>query len=173
MATIDWNALKAQAASEGYVSEILVGTYRVQIASTKIGKTQKGDPSIGVRLQVIEGPDQNKSVWDNLNLTLQAPKGLGLFFRKLGEYGVPESIFATGGDLTIVAGAFPVGATGTVVLSTHKWKEKDQQDVDSFTLDGVAGVVGIPVPQASQTVPQTPVQQFPVQVPGAPTAPGF
>jgi hypothetical protein len=148
MASLDWSALQAQAAAEGYVSEILPdGPYTVKVASTKVGKTKAGDPSLGIRLVVVGGPHDGKSVWDNLNLTISKPGGLGMFFRKIKEYGVPQSIFATGGDITVIAAAVPIGAVAAVTLAQHEWNGKAQQDVNGFTILPAGGAAAAPVAQ--------------------------
>ena len=70
------------------------GPGEFRIADTNTGKTQKGDPKVGLRVAVDGGPNDGKSFWINYNFIASNPKGLAFTFRDLASLGATSDVVA-------------------------------------------------------------------------------
>ncbi len=77
--------------------------YRVQVVRTNHGKTTKGDPRIGLWLEITEGPDSGKRWWDNITLFENNPGAAAINFGKLLAMGVDERTIAALNDVAAIA----------------------------------------------------------------------
>lgn len=75
--------------------------YDLAVSGANGGKTQKGDPKIGVQFKVQGGPDDGKTFWTNFNLIAfksdgqPNAQGLAITFRDLAALGAGADVVAT------------------------------------------------------------------------------
>lgn len=164
MSSFDFNALLQQAQAEGFNTEILVGEFDVEVASTSVGASQGGKPQVGVRLKVL-GPDKvGASFWDNLTLSTDNPKAMAVFFRKITTYGVPEEVIKSASSLEQLVAYIPAGKRFKVSLGVREYNGKQYQDVK--TVKAVDGqVAAVPFVQAAPVAPAPAPVAAPVVAP--------
>lgn len=151
MAILDWNTLIEQAKAEGFSNEVIpAGPYEVEVASVKVGNSKGGHPSVGVRLKVIAGPHNNVSLWDNLYVTPDKPKGMAMFLRKAVAYGADLEAFKRGESLEQIANTF-VGRRGIADVTVEPYQGNDTNKIAKFT-PSTSGI-GAFVPSAAPAAP--------------------
>ncbi len=80
------------------------GSYTVKVVKVNHGVTKtKGDPRIGVWLEVLEGADAGSRWWENITLFADNPAAAAVNFGKLLAMGVEESTIEALNDVAAIA----------------------------------------------------------------------
>lgn len=167
MTTVDYTQLYANALAEaGAGSEVVPdGEYAVRVAQVRKGQSKANSkPQVGIRLEILEGPNAGKSTWVNQTFTADNPSAIAVYIRIMKSLGVPDSAIAAGVAPADMADYIVIGSLGVATLGSHAWNDNKYQDIKKFNLTGIPQVVEASVPVVAAT---------PVNVPQASVAPPF
>lgn len=161
------------------------GMYDVEIAEANPVAASTGKPMVKVRLKVLTGPHAGTTIFDQHTLSVDNPKALAMFFRKMSALGLGEQFFATLPShgtpeqiMTPVAQAM-LGRRARVSVTSEPWPkgqtEQRQNRVGMYsaasgqTQGGAPGLPGLPgLPSALPTAPAgLPTAAAPIATPAA------
>lgn len=94
---IDFQDLIASAKDAGFVSEPPPpGKYVLRVNNANSGTTQAGDAKFGIQYEVVDGPEQGKKFWDNVNFIRSNAQNIAISLRTFATLGLDEAYLASG-----------------------------------------------------------------------------
>lgn len=130
MTTIDFSRAIQEAKSASFEA-LPAGDYDVEVTEANATRSSNGKPMIKVRLKVLSGPYQNRSIINNFVFSVENAMALSIFFRHMKCFGLDEAFFGSlgaAGSLEPVAGALN-GRRARVTLGIRQWNGEDRNEV--------------------------------------------
>jgi hypothetical protein len=91
---VNWSALKKQA--NDATRPAPVGEHVVEIKKCSWKLNSSGNPMYSVQANVVEGPAEGKTIFNNFNLTTENSFAMAIFFRHMEALGLGDAFFAAG-----------------------------------------------------------------------------
>jgi hypothetical protein len=185
-----WTTLKKQA--EDATKALPDDWYDVTVVKADAVKAQSsGADMIKMTFKVTSGPHENRLLWTNFVLTPDSQFAMGLWFARLGAFGLDDAFFkgletadaSLESDLNTIATTL-VGRFARVQTNIRQWNGQDRNEIVSYVepqggpLGGTNGpatpMTGIPTSgNVSSAAPNSPpvVPSGPPAVPSTTSAP--
>ena len=176
MSQLNWGELISQAEDTGGGSyePLPDGEYELKVTEASVATTSTGKTMFKITTEVQTGPHARRKVWDNLVVSNENPRALGMFFMKLGALGLTkESSQANNPSNEQIAQAL-VGRPFRGTLTTTEWNGKLRNEfkrympASNISAPASAPVASAPAP-APAPAPQG-VAPAPAPAPAAPVA---
>lgn len=168
MAQMNWNEMKAAAEKDGGFAPHPIGSYRFKVTEANIKPGSTGNPMILARLENIDaGPNQGKTVLNNMAPLKNDGTPNGMFFQQLGALGFPNDhpIWQQIGTMDLAQG---VALIATNILGKEAVCEITHRDHNGIR-DNVKSMKSIASAPAVGGVPAAaPVAAAPAAAPVAP-----
>jgi hypothetical protein len=150
---VNWSALKKQA--NDATRPAPVGEHVVEIKKCSWKLNSSGNPMYSVQANVVEGPAEGKTIFNNFNLTTENSFAMAIFFRHMEALGLGDAFFAAGPSHDQVCQAL-VGRRAVFSVDIRQWQGQDRNNVtDVKPLSGAqataAAMVGVHVLPAVPT----------------------
>ena len=172
--TVDWTSLRKSA--DDATKPAPPGDYVVEIkkADSDVAKTS-GMPKYVVRGTIVDGPSAGKTIFTNINVTLDSAFAMSIFFRNMEAFGLGADYFASGPSHEQVC-ADLVGRRAVWTLDIREYQGTQRNDVKSMAPVGGPMAqspvrAGIPTPGAVNGAMSAPPTPSTPQVPAAPSIP--
>lgn len=182
MSQLNWGELVSQAADSGGTYEPLPnGEYEFKVIEASHTMTQTGKPMFKVTAEVQTGAHMKRRVWDNLVVSKDSDKALGIFFSKMSALGLPKEYFMQSPSNEQIASAL-LGRSFRGQVGQREYAGQLRNEITRYAplASSPAGVpTGVPAPAAAPAPAPAPAvapAPAPAQVPGvtqAPPAPPF
>ena len=88
MSTVNWSDLVKEAGETASYEALPDGDYDLKVIAATATTTQTGKTMFKLTTEVQSGPYAKRRIWDNLTVTTDNPKALGMFFRKMAALGL-------------------------------------------------------------------------------------
>lgn len=177
LTTIDFSRAIQEARSASFEA-LPAGDYDVEVTEANATRSSNGKPMIKVRLKVLSGPYQNRSIINNFVFSIENAMALSIFFRHMKCFGLDEAFFGSlgqAGSLEPVAGAL-TNRRARVTLGIRQWNGEDRNEVTQIKpytgapqmpagQMGGHALVGQAPPLAAAPPMPPPVQPVPAQMP--------
>jgi hypothetical protein len=188
MTQIDWAALASQATtSTGDYTPMPEGDYDLKVIESKLATTQTGKLMYKLTYEVQTGEFARRRVWDNLVVSPENDKAMGIFWSKMRILGLQKDWFeATKPSSEQIAQAV-MGRPIRAHLGLRTWNDNVQNEITRYlaaptqqfsptTAGATVPPVAPPAPAVAPGVatappPPAPVGTAPIQ--GGPPAPPF
>lgn len=154
-----------KAADDAGFTVIPKNDYDLEVATAEAKKTANGKDQIVVRLKVLGGPYDGKSVFNNFVLSPDNANALSFFFRHLAAFGLHRAYFDANPSLAKVAQDL-VGRRARGAVSTREFNGTERNQVDNFRPIGGPHALAQPATAPRDAVPPTPATP-PAPMPGA------
>jgi hypothetical protein len=151
------------------------GDYDFSVVSANVKTSQSGKPMISVKAQVEGGPYDRRYVWDNLVVTKDNPKALGILQGKLNALGfTPEYLKEHNPDLETIAD-YLVNRNFRAKVAQSEYMGKMRNEIKAYIATTPASAVAAAAPAAAPAPPAAPPQAAAgAAIPAPPPAPsGF
>lgn len=172
MTTIDFNKVLQEAKSAS-MEALPIGEYNVEVTKCDAVTSGNGKPMLKCTMKVIDGPHQNRGVFNNFVLSLENATALSIFLRQMKSFGLDENFFAqlgTAGTLDPVAGAL-VGRRARLKLGHRVWQGENRNEVQAvMPYTGAPGAGGVPGPMPGM-MPVSGAMPLPAQAPAPAPSP--
>jgi hypothetical protein len=140
------------------------GDYDLMVVSTEVKTTQTGKPMISLKAQVAGGEHDRRLIWDNLVVSKENPKALGILQGKLNALGfTPQYLKENNPDLEIIADAL-VNRSFRAKVGQSEYQGKLRNELKAYYPSTVAAA-------GSPAAPPMPQQSAGAAVPPPPPAP--
>lgn len=169
MTTIDFKRAMQDAKSASFEA-LPVGDYDIEIVESTALRSSNGKPMIKVQMQVLNGPYQNRRVFNNFVFSPDNAMALSIFFRHMKCLGLDDTFFASLGavnSLDPVSTAL-LNRRARITLGIRQWNGEDRNEVNQIkpytgapAMPGMPG--GPPHPSGGGGVAQPPQQVVVVQ----------
>jgi pyruvate/2-oxoglutarate dehydrogenase complex dihydrolipoamide acyltransferase (E2) component len=174
MSQLNWGELISQAedAGGGSYEPLPDGEYELKVIESSVATTSTGKTMFKITTEVQTGPHAKRRIWDNLVISNESPKALGMFFMKLGVLGLTkESIQANNPSNEQIAQAL-IGRPFRATVGSRVWNGKTQNELVRYLpASNIASPASAPV-AAPAPAPQA-AAPAPAPAPAAPAAPAF
>lgn len=166
MGSASWKQLAATAETGDY-EPIPPGVYDFVVKTAECKETQTGKDMFKISAAVENGPHAGRIVWDNLVVSPENPKAMGMFFMKFAKMGLTASNLFDHEPTNEQICSRLIGARfrGEVVIDTYQGREGNK--IKNYKDASVPDGPGVPPPPATVG----PVPPAPPAVPAAPAAP--
>lgn len=172
MSTLNWAELIKSAGDVSSNYEALPdGEYDLTVVEATAKVTTSGKTMFSLKTQVNGGPYNNRLVWDNLVISPENQKALGIFFAKMGALGIPQDYFMrvptpTNGEIeSVLVGRKFRGTVGSRIYNGNK-----RNEIRRYHSSGQQTNTPVAPQGAVAAAPQTPAAP-PPPPPAAPQAP--
>jgi hypothetical protein len=150
---VNWSALKKQA--DEATKPAPVGEHVVEIKKCSWKLNASGNPMYSVQANIVEGPAEGKTIFNNFNLTVENNFAMAIFFRHMDALGLGDAFFASGPSHDQVCQAL-IGRRAVFSVDVRQWQGQDRNNVtDVKPLSGAqvtaAAMVGVHVQPAVPT----------------------
>ena len=95
MSSINWTDLVKEAGETASYEPLPDGDYELKVIESKATVSQSGKTMFKITTEVQSGPHAKRRVWDNLVISPENNKALGMFFMKMGVLGLNKEYFST------------------------------------------------------------------------------
>jgi hypothetical protein len=194
--TVNWAELINEA-STGAANPVPPGDYDIIVREASHTTTQNGKLMFKVKMQILTGPQLNRTVYNNFVVSPENANALSFFFQHMAIFGMDQNFFlANPSPDTVVANL--LNKQAKIQTDLRDWNGAKQVDVKKIS-PATPGVVqqqpGVPqmapaavmpapaavappvaapvpaaVPEAVPQVPAAPVYEQPIAAPVAPPA---
>jgi hypothetical protein len=164
--------LKQIEGSTGF-SALPQGEYDVEVTQATAGKTGTSKSKITVRYRVLNGPHQNRNIFEDHVISPANPNAMVIFFRKMQALGLGHDYFAQNPPLEKVAKDLH-GVKVRVRLGVRTWNDQERNSILATMPLGGSAVSGPAVPSApapARQMPPMPQAAPPLPPPAPPAAP--
>jgi hypothetical protein len=93
MSSINWTDLIKEAGETATYEPLPDGDYELKVIDAKATTSQSGKTMFKITTEVQNGPYAKRRVWDNLVISPENSKALGMFFMKMGALGLGKEYF--------------------------------------------------------------------------------
>lgn len=173
MSSINWTDLVKEAGETASYEPLPDGDYELKVIESKATVSQSGKTMFKITTEVQSGPHAKRRVWDNLVISPENNKALGMFFMKMGVLGLNKEYFNTNPTNAQIEAALLHrsfrGSIGTRTYNGNRSNEiKNYYPVQAVANDAFAAAAA-PAPVAA---PPAPVAAAPAPAPApAPASP--
>lgn len=184
MSQLNWGELISQAEETGGGSyePLPDGDYELKVIESSVATSSTGKTMFKITTEVQTGPYARRRLWDNLVVSNENPKALGMFFVKLGALGLTkESIQQNNPSNEQIAQALQ-GRPFRATIGTRVWNGKTQNEFKRYMPASAIGTpasapaASAPAPAAAPAPAPAPAPQAAAPAPApapAPAAPAF
>lgn len=162
MTTVDFLRALRDAKSVSFEA-LPAGDYDIQVVESAATRSSNGKPMIKVKFQVLSGPYQNRTVFNNFVFSADNAMAMSIFFRHMKCFGLKDEFFASlgaNGSMDAVA-ANLMDKRARVTLGIRQWQGEDRNEVNQIKpYTGAPAMSPMPTPQTVNV----PAAQPPVQV---------
>lgn len=95
MSSINWTDLVKEAGETASYEPLPDGDYELKVIESKATVSQSGKTMFKITTEVQSGPHAKRRVWDNLVISPENNKALGMFFMKMGVLGLNKEYFSS------------------------------------------------------------------------------
>lgn len=95
MSSVNWSDLVKEAGETASYEPLPDGDYELKVIESKATVSQSGKTMFKITTEVQSGPHAKRRVWDNLVISPENNKALGMFFMKMGVLGLNKEYFNT------------------------------------------------------------------------------
>jgi hypothetical protein len=181
MTQLNWNELlqAADSSGAGNYEPLPDGVYELKVVESEPTMSSTGKVMFKVKTEVQSGPHARRLVWDNIVISPENPKSMGIFFSQMGSLGLGKEFFGQQpSNEQIASGMKDRVFRGQVGKRT--WNGQDRNEINRYmpmTAESVASVPGqvasgAPAPAPAPTAGGAPAPA-PAPTPvGAPVAGG-
>jgi hypothetical protein len=174
MSSINWNDLVKEAGETSNYEPLPDGDYELKVTEAKATTTQTGKTMFKLTTEVISGPHAKRRVWDNLVITTDNPKALGMFFMKMTVLGLGKEYFSTNPTNAQIEAAL-VNRTFRATLGTRTYNGNRSNEIKQYHVirtEGAAGVsAAAPAPAPAPAPAAAPAPSTPFDGPSVAPAP--
>lgn len=169
MTTVDFLRALKDAKSVSFEA-LPAGDYDVEIVESSATRSSNGKPMIKVKFQVLSGPYQNRTVFNNFVFSADNAMAMSIFFRHMKCFGLKDEFFASlgaNGSMDAVA-ANLMNKRARVTLGIRQWQGEDRNEVNQIKpYTGAPAMSPMPTPQTVNVPAAAPPMQVvqPVQQP--------
>lgn len=154
----DWAALVTRAKAVSF-DPVPDGPYHVSVHEAVAKPSSNGKPMITLKLNIEDGPHQNRKLLTQLVLSVENETALAIFFRNLRAFGIDENFLATvpPGQLGPIAQTL-LGRHVNVMVGSREWQGQQRNEVKNFSpyqgvTTGPSFGAGMPMPSTSMLMP--------------------
>lgn len=168
MSQLNWGELVSQAADSGTgtYEPLPDGEYELKVIEASSVLTQTGKPMFKVTTEVQTGAFAKRRVWDNLVVSKDSDKALGIFFGKMAALGLPKEYFLNSPTNEQIASAL-IGRAFRGQLGRREYAGKISNEIKRYApLTAPTG--GVPAGVPAQAAAPAPA---PAPAPAAAPAP--
>jgi hypothetical protein len=127
MSSVNWTDLIKEAGETTSYEPLPDGDYELKVTEAKATVTQTGKTMFKITTEVQSGPHAKRRVWDNLVITTDNPKALGMFFMKMSALGLGKEYFTTNPtNAQIEQALFGRSFRGTLATRTYNGNRSNE-----------------------------------------------
>lgn len=172
MTQIDFNTLFNNTPE---ISAVPAGKYHVVVESAEAVKTKQTDlPMLKLSLSIVGGPQNNRKLFDNINVTSRdenkAPVVQRFFFRKMAAFGLGFQEYLSQNPTMEQLAQAIVGRQAEVTVKIEQWNGEDQSRVSGYAKAGAVSATGPAAPVVAPGSPTGIPAAVPTAAPVFPTA---
>lgn len=159
------------------------GDHIVEITkAVSANASTSGNPMYKVTGRIVEGVAQGKTVFTNINVTLDSAFAMSLFFKRMAALGFDDNYFGAGPSHEQICNDL-VGRRAIWVLGIRQWQGQDRNEMTDVKplsgplasgpvgpMVGTAGAYTTPAAGATPPTPQMPAAPPTPQMPSTPQA---
>lgn len=165
MTQLNWPDIVGAAGDDGK-TRVPDGWYDVEVKSTTVGMTSKGDPKVGARMVVLNGPYEGGSIFKDFIISKDNTTSQKILVEHLGALGITREYLVQHRPTDDQLAELLKGRKANVLLGTREWNGKEYDDVKAFKPSNPGGGYAF----GGDTILPTPA---PVPVPSGPTIPSM
>jgi len=145
MTQLNWSELleAADSSGSGNYEPIPDGVYELKIVESEPTMSSTGKVMFKVKTEVQSGPHARRLVWDNIVISPENPKAMGMFFAQMGALGLNRDFFSQRPENVQIASAMNSRVfRGQVGKRT--WNNQDRNEISRYmpmTADTLAPAV--------------------------------
>jgi pyruvate/2-oxoglutarate dehydrogenase complex dihydrolipoamide acyltransferase (E2) component len=172
--SLNWSDLIKEAGEATNSFEPLPdGDYELKVIEAKATTSASGKVMFKTTNEVVSGPHAKRRVWDNLVISPENSKALGMFFMKMNALGLGKEFFNSNPtNAQIEQALFGRGFRGT--LGTRTYNNNRSNEIKMYYALGAVAAASAPVAAAAPApapAPAAPVAAAPAPAPApAPAA---
>jgi hypothetical protein len=178
MTTLDWAQLIKDAEDSsggGNYAPIPDGDYEFLVIDAPATTTQSGKVMFKLKAQVEGGAHSKRLVWDNLVISPENSKALGIFFRKMACMGLTQEFFDSHPNNEQISAAM-AGRRFRGQVTTRSYNGKESNEIKNFFPSQTASAPAVPqtasAPAPPMAAPAPPAASpAPAAAPAPSTAP--
>lgn len=175
MSSINWSDLVKEAGETASYEPLPDGDYELKVIESKATVSQSGKTMFKITTEVQSGPHAKRRVWDNLVISPENNKALGMFFMKMGVLGLNKAYFETNpSNAQIEQALLHRSFRGTVGTRTYNGNQSNEiKNYNPIAAVASEAFAAAPAPAAPAPAPApAPVAAAPAPAPApAPAAP--
>jgi len=159
MTQLNWNELlqAADSSGGGDYTPLPDGVYELKVIESASTMSSTGKVMFKVKTEVQSGPHSRRLVWDNVVISPENPKAMGMFFSQMGALGLGKDFFTQQPSSEQIASAMS-NRVFRGQVGTRTWNSQDRNEITRYmpiTADSVS-VAPAPSPVASPAGVATP-----------------
>lgn len=189
MTQLNWNELleAADSSGGGNYEPLPDGVYELKIIESDPAMSSTGKVMFKVKAEVQSGPHARRLVWDNIVISPENPKSMGIFFSQMGSLGLSREFFGQQPGNEQIASAMK-NRVFRGQIGKRTWNGQDRNEISRYmpmTSEAIASApvtasapapapAPAPIPAGVATPQPVPVAVSQAPVGGAvPPAPPF
>lgn len=153
MTEFNWSQLMSEA--DVGIVPVPAGEYEVQCATAVVKPTSTGKQMIVCRYNIVSGPHQGRTAYNQVTLTTDSPPAMGFFFRNMKAHGLDANFFAANPTLEQVAENL-VGKLAHVKIGVKNVNGDDRNSMDGFSPSQLQGGAPVAAPAPVTAAPAFP-----------------
>jgi hypothetical protein len=171
MSQLNWGELISQAvdAGSGDFEPLPDGDYDFKVIESSITVTKTGKPMFKITAEVQTGPYAKRRLWDNLVVSSDNPKAMGMFFMKLSALGLTREVLQANNPSNDQIAQALNGRPFRATIGSRPWQDKMQNEFKKY-LPLAAAVAPAAAPVAAAPAPAPAPATAPVAAAPAPVA---
>lgn len=173
MAQLDWGQLVGEAEEQKAYQLLPDGDYDFTVASAETKSTKTGKTMFSLKAQVATGPSKGQIVFENLVISPESAKALGMVFVKFAALGLPRAYFEQNSPSNEQIEAALIGRSFRGKVGSRTWQGEKYNEIQKY-YPATAGLVpGVPMPVNASTPPPPPPPPASSGAAGAPADPAL
>lgn len=173
MTQLDWPEIVGAAGDDGK-TRVPDGWYDIEVKSTTVGMTSKGDPKVGARMVVENGPYAGGSIFKDFIISKDNTTSQKILVEHLGALGITRDYLIQHRPTDEQLAELLKGRRASVLLATREWNGKEYDDVKAIKPSSTGGGFAFggdsilpspspsPAPMPVPSVPVVPAMPMPV-----------
>ena len=176
MTQLNWNELlqAADSSGGGDYTPLPDGVYELKIIESNPAMSSTGKVMIKVKAEVQSGPHARRLVWDNIVISPENPKSMGIFFSQMGSLGLGKEYFSQQPNNDQIASAMR-DRLFRGQIGIRQWNGQDRNEINRYmpmASDSMPAMVSAPAPAPAPSPAGVAVPPPPPAPTAIPTAGG-
>lgn len=156
MTQLNWNELlqAADSSGGGDYTPLPEGVYELKVIESNPTLSSTGKVMFKVKAEVQSGPHARRLVWDNIVISAENPKSMGIFFSQMGSLGLGKDFFSQQPSNDQIANAMK-NRVFRGQIGIRQWNGQDRNEINRYmpmvsdAMPAMAASVSAPAPAPS------------------------